>query len=352
MDMDPNGLPPHGQTQPSAETAEPTIIHVESSSKRLPLWILSAVVVGFLLPMCACGMLFMVSLTGLGAAGLATEPIAPAAFTESVAIIAVDGTIINGSLDEFTPGSAVSGVVINDLRSAEADPLVKAIVLHVDSPGGGVTGSAQIHEVIEQLEKPIVVSMESLAASGGYYVSAPADYIFARADTWTGSIGVIVQIVNAEGLFEEYGIEANTITSGENKAFGGLFEALTPEQEAIMQELVDESFNEFVNVIVSGRGMTRQEVLALADGRIYSGRQALDNGLVDELGNLEAAIAKAAELGGIEGEPGILEYEHVPNLFNTFMGFSAKLTQSESEKILSELEALTTPKVEYRYVGN
>ena len=334
----------------SSVAQPPSVVHIETGQNRSALWILIAIIVGFMLPVCACAFLFFTTLIGLGAAGF-QEVTAHTALTESVALVPIVGTIVNGAADEYAIGSAVSGVINADLEAAQNDPLVKAIVLLVDSPGGTVTGSAQIHEVVAQIEKPVVVSMESLAASGGYYVSAPADYIFARADTWTGSIGVIAQFINAAGFMEEHGIEATTITSGENKAFGGLFKGLTSEQEAIMHTLVDESFNDFVQVIVDGRNLSQEKVLALADGRIYSGRQALENGLVDELGNLDDAIAKAAELGGISGEPGIVEYEHLPTLPQLLLGFSSKMLQSEPARIKAEIDQISTPKLEYRFIG-
>ncbi len=334
-------------------TVPPSVIHVETGKNRTALWVLMALVVGFILPVCACSFILFMGFVGIGAAGSTgfQDVTMNTALSESVALVHVDGTIVNGSADEFAAGSAISGVVISHLEAAANDPLIKAIVLRVDSPGGTVTGSAQIHEVVAQLEKPVVVSMESLAASGGYYVSAPADYIFARPDTWTGSIGVITQFINAEGFMQEHGIEATTITSGENKAFGGLFRGLTPEQEEIMQTLVDESFDGFVQVIVDGRGLSREDVLALADGRIYSGQQALENGLVDELGNLDAALNKAADLGGIRDSYDVIEYEQLPNFQQLLLGFSSKMLQGESMRLKAEIDYLTTPKLEYRFIG-
>lgn len=346
--MDESTAQPLQDNTPQA--APVSVIQVETGTNRTALWVLTAVIVGFMLPVCACSVFLFTSLAGAGLSGLQGLE-SGTALGEAVAIVRVNGTIVDGTADDFAVDSAVSGVIISDLRAAADNPLVKAVVLHVDSPGGSVTASAQIHDVIKALDKPVVVSMESLAASGGYYVSAPATYIFALPDTWTGSIGVIGQFINAEGLMEELGIEATTITSGENKAFGGLFRDLTPEQEAIMQALVDESYDAFVQVIVDGRGMPREDVLALADGRIYSGRQALDNGLVDELGNLEDAIAKAADLGGISGEPDIVEYEHLPSFSQLLLGFSSRLLQSETARAKAELDELSTPRLEYRYVG-
>lgn len=319
----------------------------KNTGRRPVLWLFAGVALGLLLPACACGA-FLLS----GALLTPFQTTTQSGFGDAVAIVPVEGAIVSGDANDFAAtAGAVSGIVIDDLERANNDPTVKAIVLSVDTPGGSVTGSAQIYEAIQRLDKPVVTSMGALAASGGYYVSAPTDYIIARPDTWTGSIGVIAQIINAEELLNDLGVEATLITSGENKAFGSLWRRLTPEQEAILQTLVDESFADFVQVIVDGRNLSREEVLALADGRIYSGRQAVDNGLADSLGNLQEAIDKAAELGGIAGEPRIVRYERAPGLRQLLTGFATRFTQTEAGRIRESLIDLTTPTLEYRYVG-
>ncbi|MCZ7667060.1 MAG: signal peptide peptidase SppA [Chloroflexi bacterium] len=204
----------------------------------------------------------------------------------------VTGAIMSGDSSSAPAAGAVSGAVIADLEAAEADPSVKAIVLRVDSPGGSVTGSSQIWEVINELEKPVVVSMVGVAASGGYYISAPADYIIARPDTLTGSLGVIMTLYDATELIEKAGVKVIDITSGENKAIGSMFAEITPDQQEILETLMAESYDEFIRIIVAGRGMSEETVRVLADGRVYSGRQALENGLVDALGNFDDAIQK------------------------------------------------------------
>jgi protease-4 len=228
---------------------------------------------------------------------------------------------------------------------------VKAIIIRVDSPGGTVTGSAQIHEVIQEIEKPVIVSMGAVAASGGYYVSAPADYIFARADTVTGSLGVIMTIFNAKELVDEIGVDVITLTSGPNKNLGSSWEEMTPEHREILEGFIGESYEEFVSVVADGRGLDRDAVLGLADGRIFSGRQAVDNGLVDELGNRADAIQKAADMGGISGEPRIVEYEHVPGLDQFLMGLASRLNKTEADRVLELIGEFTTPSLEYRYLG-
>jgi len=313
------------------------------------MWVLLGVVIGFLLPMCACAVMTTTFLVSAGITGgfTASDPVGVGA---AVAIIRVEGTIVASDNTSFST-SATSATIIADLKAAEADPDVKAIVLRIDSPGGSVTGSAQIHEQIERMEKPVIVSMASVAASGGYYISAPADYIFARPDTLTGSLGVILSFFNAEDLLTELGIEEVAITSGPNKNLGSPFADPTLEQLAILQATVNESYEEFVRVIVSGRGLSQDKVRELADGRIYTGRQALKNGLVDELGDLTAAISKAAELGGISGEPRIIEYDHAPSLQDFLVGFNLRLNQTEADVALKSFYELTTPRLEYRYLG-
>ncbi|MCI0395610.1 MAG: signal peptide peptidase SppA [Chloroflexi bacterium] len=325
-----------------------------TESNRTVLWALISVVIGFMLPVIGCSMLIFVSMLSLAVAGAAAgggnRPVSSGGLGDAVAIVRVEGVISASDDDDYTVG-ATSGVVIADLRAAAADPSVKAIVLRVDSPGGTVTGSAQIYEVVKELGKPVVVSMASTAASGGYYVSAPADYIFARPDSVTGSIGVIFTIINAEELMNELGVEVVTITSGPNKDMGSLWEELEPEHREIFEGLVAESYSEFVRVVAEGRNMSEEEVRRLADGRIYSGRQALAIGLVDELGDLQAAIDKAAELGGISGEPRIVEYEHPATLSQLLGGVNSRLNSSDSDQVLQAIEEFAAPRLEYRYLG-
>ncbi len=293
---------------------------------RTPLWVLIGVVVGFLLPVCSCAVFAGTAVFGASMMGIAGAPgTSGAGFGDAVAVVRIEGTILSGD-QSGSGGEAVSGRVIRDLESAANDPSVKAIILLVDSPGGSVTGSAQIWERLQTIEKPIVVSMVSVAASGGYYVSAPADYIIARPDTLTGSLGVILTLYDASELIDKVGVKVIDITSGENKAMGSTWAELTPEQRAILESITNEAYEEFVRVIADGRHLSEEEVRGLADGRVYSGRQALANGLVDQLGNFQNAITKAAELGGISGEPRVVEYANqTPTLREILLGFTTQL---------------------------
>ncbi|MFZ0545056.1 MAG: signal peptide peptidase SppA [Candidatus Promineifilaceae bacterium] len=320
--------------------------------ERTAIWALIGVVAGFMLPVIGCGMLTLVTLIGISLVsnGSGSAGTSSGGFGDAVAIVRVEG-IISASDNTDTGSGALSGVVINDLETAASDPSVKAIVLRVDSPGGGVTGAAQIYEAILEIDKPIVVSMAGTAASGGYYISAPADYIFARPDTLTGSIGVISTFINAEALLDDLGVEATVIATGDNKDFGSYFHELTPEQEEIWRSITNELFDEFVRVVADGRNLSETTVRELADGRVYSGRQALQNGLIDELGDLADAIQKAAELGGISGDPRIIEYDHVPSFQDLLLGFSTTFNRSQADEINQLIQELTTPSIEYRYIG-
>ncbi|MCB8985137.1 MAG: signal peptide peptidase SppA [Ardenticatenaceae bacterium] len=321
------------------------------SQNRTALWVLISVIVGFMLPVCSCAVLGGTAVLSSGLLGLSSASGASSAgFGDAVAIVRVEGTIL--SSDRPNAADAVSSRVINDLEAAEADPTVRAIILRVDSPGGSVTGSAQIWETLQNVEKPIVVSMASVAASGGYYVSAPGDYIIARPDTLTGSLGVILTLYDASDLIDKVGVKVIDITSGENKAMGSTWEELTTEQRDILESITNEAYDEFVRVVADGRNLSEAEVRKLADGRVYSGRQALANGLVDQLGNFQDAIDKAAELGGISGEPRLVEYNHETfNWQDVLLGFSSQLNKTEAERAVELLTEFITPSLEYRYVG-
>ena len=242
------------------------------------------------------------------------------AFGDAVAIVRVEGAIVPGEAPPPNPFGGVTGVaysqqVIDDLKKANEDESVKAVILYIDSPGGSVLAADEIYLQIQEMTKPIIASMNSLAASGGYYVSAPTDEIWASPHTLTCSIGVIFQLLNVEEFAEEYGITTVTVKSGKFKDVGNPFREFTPEERALIQTIVDEAYAEFVRVVAEGRHMNEEEVREIADGRICTGKQAQAMGLVDELGYLPSAIDRAAELGKIEGEPRIIEYKRELGFF-------------------------------------
>ncbi len=284
-----------------------------------------------------------------GTAGTASSP--SVGFGAAVGVIPVEGVIASGFPDSMTStsGTVYSGRVINDLQQAEADSSVKAIVLRIDSPGGGVVGSDEIHQQMLVMTKPVVVSMGEMAASGGYFISAPADEIMANRNTLTGSIGVISQFIHLEEFLEKNGVSVTTIVSGEFKASGSMFEEMSAEDQAIWQGIIDDAFEDFVGVVAEGRGMPEAEVLELADGRVFTGEQALQVGLVDSLGNLPDAIARAAELGGIEGTPRIVEYRPPPGFLETLLGMQGH--QTPGEALLRQLLSEGRPALLYLYTG-
>ncbi len=306
--------------------------------KRWP-WVAGA---GFVLIL-LCGLCVMVGLV-LAATGQ-TVTLGPA-----VALIRVEGVIVSGPAPNAWAQGAYSERVIQQLKEADQDDNVKAIVLYINSPGGSVVGSDEIYRALRRVHKPVVASMSEMAASGGYYIACGADYIYANPNTFTGSIGVIATIPNAADLFEKLGIEAVILRSGPRKAEGNIFEKLSPEAREILQRLIDDAFGTFVKVVAEGRGMEEEEVRALADGRVYNGRQALELGLIDALGDLDAAIQKAGEMGGIRGKPRVLEYRRPPSLWEALLSglsFMPRLQNPWTEA----LSVPNGPVLEYRYVA-
>jgi len=305
------------------------------------------------------GLVFVAPVLGCGAfgagfallantdSGVGTVPITSG---PTVAVIRVEGPIFGG---ESTPSafSTVSGAgsetISRLLEQANEDDNVKAIVLRVDSPGGGVVASDEIYHAITKVDKPIVVSMGTVAASGGYYISAPTDYIIATPNTITGSIGVISQFITAEEFLDETGVELTTITTGELKGFGNLGESLTEEDVAYWEDLINESYDIFVGIVAEGRGYSLDEAYELADGRVWTGTQAIEIGLVDELGYFEDAVEKAAELGGIDGEPNVVEFTPAPSLLDSLYGIEF----TGDSMSLEALRDLNTATLEYRYLG-
>jgi protease-4 len=242
---------------------------------------------------------------------------------DKIAVIPLSGPITTaGSL--LSPSSTITpGLVRDYLAKAERDRAVKAIVFHIESPGGAIAPCQEILWEIERVKetKPIVVSMGGTAASGGYYISTQADKIVALPTTMTGSIGVISQVTNIEGLLEKLGIEIEIFKGGKYKdMYSGLRE-MTPEEEEIMQGMIDEYYEQFVDVVAEGRGLSREEVRNLATGQAYTGTAAKELGPVDELGGLDTAIDLAAGLAGIEVP--IVEYYQPPRLtLRSLIGFA------------------------------
>ena len=218
---------------------------------------------------------------------------------DRVAVITVEG-VITDARD-----------VIEQFQHYQDLPSVKAVVLRVDSPGGAVAPSQEIYQEIlrfrRESKKPVVASMGSVAASGGYYIAAAADRIVANPGSLTGSIGVILQIPNLGGLLQKVGIKSTVIKSGERKDLVSMTRDLTEAERRILQEVLDDVHGQFIDAVAAGRHMDRTRVEPLADGRVFSGRQALELGLVDELGNLPDAIGRAGTLVGMSSHPKVIQ---------------------------------------------
>jgi len=218
-----------------------------------------------------------------------------------IAVISLNGTIQEGSGVSFWGGSAITpdDVRIN-LKKASADVMVRAIVIRVNSPGGDPAACQEIVYEMERVKKPIVISMRSMATSGGYYISAKADKIVALPSTLTGSIGVITQIPDLKGLFDKIGVRMEILKAGKYKDMYAGMRELTVEEKGLVQKNTDQIYEQFIDVVVEGRNMDRQKVRELANGQIYTGMEAKDLGLVDEIGDLQKAVDIAAGLAGIQ----------------------------------------------------
>jgi protease IV len=214
---------------------------------------------------------------------------------EGVGVLQIDGAI-----DDSRP-------VLDELRRLKSMPWVKAIVVRIDSPGGAVAPTQEIFEEIQRSknQKPFIASMGGTATSGGYYIAAACDQIVANPGTLTGSIGVIMQLANLEELMKKIGVRGINVKSGPNKDIGSPFVPLSPEGREILQSLVDNVHGQFVTAVARGRGMEEAQVRKLADGRVYSGAQAKELGLVDQFGTLRDAVELAAKRAGIAGEPAV-----------------------------------------------
>ena len=227
---------------------------------------------------------------------------------EGVGIVELKGLIVS------------SEQVLKHLTEFRNNSDIKSIVLRIESPGGAVGAAQEIYQEIKRTSavKPIVASMGSMGASGGYYAALGADIILANPGTMTGSIGVIVKFPNLEGLFEKIGYKSEVIKSGPLKDIGASNRPLSEEERTIMQDLIDNVYNQFVRDIATSRSMPEETIFELADGRVYTGEQALELGLIDKLGNFTDAVTIAADLGGLDTEDPQLIYPRIERKFSLF----------------------------------
>lgn len=288
-----------------------------------------------------------------------------------VAIVKVEGVIMEGA----------TAFALKQLDAAAADPNVKAVVVRINSPGGSITASDDLHRHIKQLadgthpqqkggKKTVVVSMGAIAASGGYYIAMPGEYLFAEPTTITGSIGVYASFPNVEGLAKQYGFKMNTIKAGEVKDSGSMFKEMTPDEKQMWQDMIDRAFDQFLTVVDDGRkgklkkplrepfdpnkdrkpgpgeDPTKERIAykrRLADGGIWTGPEAESYGLVDKVGYQDDAVKKAGELAGLSGSYKVITYERPASLANLLLG--AKADAPAAQVDASKLSSAATPRL-------
>ncbi|MBO0992350.1 signal peptide peptidase SppA [Bacillus sp. SD088] len=265
---------------------------------------------------------------------------------EKIAVLEVDGVIQDtGEASIFQAAGYVHKEFMKQLNHVKDDSSVKGIILHVNSPGGGTNESAEIHhklvQIQEETDKPIYVSMGSMAASGGYYISAPATKIFASPETMTGSLGVIMQGVNIGELADKLGIDFTTIKSGPYKDIMSQYRDMTEEEKDILDSMLKNSYDEFVRIISEGRDMSETEVRKIADGRVYDGRQAKEVGLIDDFGYQEDVIEQLKNDYKLQGAQ-VIRYTAGVG-FGSFFGVIAQQFGGKDAEMQGITKLLTQP---------
>ncbi len=266
----------------------------------------------------------------------------------SLAIVRIQGPI-RSSQQSSAWNTSDAEDIAQRLHAISEDEKVKAILLRINSPGGTVGGVQEIYTELQRCRakgKTIVASLGDIAASGGYYLAAASDHIVSNPGTITGSIGVIMEFGNLEGLFQKLGIRLQVIKSGAFKDIGSPARPLTPEEKRLLQAGIDDAYAQFVDAVAQGRKMPLDKVKLLADGRIFTGRQALKAGLVDELGNEHDAIQSAIRLANLPEKPVLLESSEKP-----LLSFMRQLSSQFSWAPLAALVDRSTSDMtlEYRF---
>ncbi|MBC9784547.1 signal peptide peptidase SppA [Heliobacterium chlorum] len=269
-----------------------------------------------------------------------------------VAVVRLEGTIMDsGSSGGLLGGTGGSADLLETLREIQEDKELKAVVLRINSPGGTSAASQEIGQEIQRVResgKVVVTSMGDVAASGGYWIAAKSDKIVANPATTTGSIGVIMDLANLKELYDKIGYRPEVIKSGPHKDIASSSREMTPEERQILQTMVNDIYDQFVDVVAEGRKLPKETVRTLADGRVYTGRQAKDLGLVDELGNFYDAVQLAATMAGMQEKPEIVEYgrrsplDEILGMESRWKGASQSGTRSglSAEDVLRLMELL------------
>jgi protease IV len=274
-----------------------------------------------------------------------------------VLLLDLSGVISSQEKDSVFPQPNMLATFKEELTRASKDDKVKALVIRINSPGGTVTASDILYHELRDFKAkkkiPVIASMMDVAASGGYYLAMAADSILVHPSTVTGSIGVIMLTVNARGLLEKVGIEANAIASGPRKDMGSPFRVMTAEERAIFQSVIDSFYHRFLSVIQEGRpNLSGEQIKKLADGRIYSGDQAKAAGLIDEIGYLDDALEMAKKKAGLT-EARVVTYgqrrEYQNNIYSRLFGTSSGVTGLANLDLLSMVRG-GTPQFMYLWM--
>ena len=263
--------------------------------------------------------------------------------TDKIAVLYAEGQIY----DSGTEG-IVEDKVLKQIKTIHKDDAVKAVVLRVNSPGGSADASEQIWHAVKTLQEkglPVVVSMGDYAASGGYYISCCADYIFAEPTTLTGSIGIFGTVPNISKLREKVGLDIDGVTTNKHAALqtNAIYKGMNPQEYALMQSMVERGYDLFTNRCAEGRGVSQQEIKKIGEGRVWLGKDALNIGLVDELGNINQAIAKAAELAGL-GQYAIVDYPEKTDPFEELLKMF-DTTTPEERLVMKMREFASQPRI-------
>jgi len=256
---------------------------------------------------------------------------------DKVAVVEITGVILSG--DD----------VIRQLKEYREDRAVKAILVRIESPGGGVVASQEIYEEVRKTRDggtPVVISMGALAASGGYYVACGGTHIVANRGTLTGSIGVVADFLQLKDALQKLGIEVKTVKSGKLKDAGSSVRPMTAEDERYFQDLMDVVHRQFIDVVERERALSHSNALDLSDGRVFTGEEALRLGLVDTIGTFEDAVKIAAEISGIEGEPAIVRERRRHLWWEGVFSDAAESIAGLKEELLNR------PVLSYRFVGS
>lgn len=254
----------------------------------------------------------------------------------AIGVVKVEGVLMSSG--GGYGGTAGTADIMQALQEARKREDIKAVLLRIDSPGGSAVAAQEVGEEIERVRaagKPVVASMGDVAASGGYWIAASCDEIYANPATTTGSIGVITELLNVQGLFEKLGVRSEVIKSGPYKDMGSMSREITPEEHQILEDLVGDVYQQFLEQVETGRKgkIKPEEIRALADGRVMTGKQAQKSGLVDTMGNYYDALDRARELAHIEGEPHVVELNSADPLTRLLSRFSANSLVNNNTRV-------------------